>query len=51
MVHADGRVSGIGPLEWYFNKGPIPVSGAAGAVVNNYYRPSRAYPNPDSPGP
>jgi penicillin amidase len=41
--------SGIGALEWYFNKGPIPVSGASGAVVNNYYRPSRAYANPYDP--
>ena len=28
---------------------PIPVSGAPGAIVNNYYRPSRAYPNPNDP--
>jgi penicillin G amidase len=41
--------SGIGPLEWYFNKGAIPVAGAAGAVDNNYYRPSKAYPNPNDP--
>ena len=41
--------SGIGPLEWYFNKGAIPVAGAAGAVDNNYYRVSRAYPNPNDP--
>jgi penicillin amidase len=42
--------SGIGPLEWYFNKGAYPVAGAAGAVDNNWYRPSRAYPDPDDPG-
>ncbi|HEX5824653.1 MAG TPA: penicillin acylase family protein, partial [Candidatus Limnocylindrales bacterium] len=41
--------SGIGPLEWYLDKGPYPVSGAAGAVNNTYYRPSRAYPDPDDP--
>jgi penicillin amidase len=41
--------SGIGPLEWYFNKGPYPVAGAAGAIDNNYYRPSRAYPDPNDP--
>ena len=41
--------SGIGPLEGYFNKGPYPVSGAAGAIDNNYYRPSSAYPDPDDP--
>jgi penicillin amidase len=41
--------SGIGPLEWYFNKGAFPVAGAPGAIVNNYYRPSRAYPDPDDP--
>lgn len=41
--------SGIGPLEWYFNKGPFPAAGAAGAVNNTYYRPSRAYPDPDDP--
>jgi penicillin amidase len=41
--------SGIGPLEWYFNKGPIPVGGAAGAVQNNYYRPDLTYPDPNDP--
>jgi penicillin amidase len=41
--------SGLGPLGWYFNKGPYEVPGAAGAVNNNYYRPSRAYPDPDDP--
>ena len=41
--------SGIGPLEWYFDKGPYPAPGAAGAVNNTYYRPSRAYPDPDDP--
>ena len=41
--------SGIGPLEWYFNKGPVQVGGAAGAVDNTYYRPDRAYPDPDDP--
>ena len=41
--------SGIGPLQWYFDKGPFPASGAAGAVNNTYYRPSRAYPDPDDP--
>jgi penicillin amidase len=41
--------SGIGPLEGYFNKGPYPLAGAAGAVDNNYYRPSRGYPDPDDP--
>ena len=39
--------SGIGPLEWYFDKGPFPAPGAAGAVDNTYYRPSRAYPDPN----
>jgi penicillin G amidase len=41
--------SGIGPLEWYFNKGPYPVAGASGAVDNNYFKPSRAYPDPHDP--
>jgi penicillin G amidase len=41
--------SGIGPLEAYFNKGPVPVAGAAGAVDNTYYRPSTAYPDPNDP--
>ena len=41
--------SGIGPLEWYFDKGPFPASGAAGAVNNTYFRPSRAYPDPEDP--
>jgi penicillin amidase len=41
--------SGIAPLEWYFNKGPIAVPGAAGAVDNLYYRPDRTYPDPLDP--
>jgi penicillin amidase len=41
--------SGLGPLEWYFDKGPYPAPGAAGAVNNTYYRPSRAYPDPGDP--
>jgi penicillin amidase len=41
--------SGIGLLEWYFNKGAIPVAGGSGVVVANYYRPSRAYPDPNDP--
>jgi len=41
--------SGIGPLQWYFDKGPFPAPGAAGAINNTYYRPSRAYPDPDDP--
>jgi len=41
--------SGIGPLEWYFDVGPLPVPGAAGAVNNTYYRFSRAYPDPYDP--
>ena len=44
-----GTGSGIGPLEWYFNKGPVAVPGAAGAVDNSYYRLSRAYPDPTDP--
>jgi penicillin amidase len=41
--------SGIGPLEWYFDSGPFPVAGAAGAVNNEYYRFRRAYPDPTDP--
>jgi penicillin amidase len=41
--------SGIGPLEWYFDKGPYAAPGAAGAINNTYYRPSRAYPDPARP--
>ena len=42
-------VSGIGPLEWYFDTPAVPVNGAAGAVDNTYYRLSRAYPDPYDP--
>ncbi|HEX4897285.1 MAG TPA: penicillin acylase family protein [Candidatus Limnocylindrales bacterium] len=28
-------LSGIGPLEWYFNSGPRPVPGVDGAIFNN----------------
>jgi penicillin G amidase len=41
--------SGIGPLEAYFNRGALPVDGAAGAVNNTYYRPSRLYADPYDP--
>lgn len=41
--------SGIGPLEWYFNRGPQPVAGAAGVVNNTYYQPRRAYEDPEDP--
>ena len=41
--------SGIGPLEWYFNAGPVPVDGADGAIDNLYYRLGRGYPDPDDP--
>ena len=41
--------SGIGPLEWYFNHGPVAVPGTAGAIDNTSYRLSRAYPDPDDP--
>ena len=41
--------SGIGPLEAYFNRGGLPVDGAAGAVNNNYYRASRLYADPYDP--
>jgi penicillin amidase len=41
--------SGIGVLEAYFNRGPLEVAGAAGAVQNNAWRASRAYANPYDP--
>jgi penicillin G amidase len=44
-----GTGSGIGPLEWYFNEGPVAAPGAAGAVNASYYRLSRAYPDPTDP--
>ena len=39
--------SGIPPLEWYFDASARPVAGADGAVQNNYYQLSRAYPDPN----
>ena len=39
-------LSGIGPLEWYFNAASRPAPGAAGSINNNYYRLSRAYDDP-----
>ncbi len=44
-----GTGSGIGPLEWYFNEGPVSVPGAAGTINNSYYRLERAYPDPLDP--
>jgi penicillin amidase len=40
---------GIAPLDWYLNRGPVEVPGAAGAVLQTYYQPSRAYADPDEP--
>ena len=42
-------LSGIGPLEWYFNSGARQVGGADGAVDNNYYQTWRAFPDPGDP--
>jgi penicillin amidase len=42
-------LSGIGPLEWYFNDGPHPVPGTAGAINNTFHRFVDAYPDPDEP--
>ncbi|HEX4897363.1 MAG TPA: penicillin acylase family protein, partial [Candidatus Limnocylindrales bacterium] len=39
-------LSGIGPLEWYFNSGPRPVPGVDGAIFNNYYQTWRAFEDP-----
>jgi penicillin G amidase len=41
--------SGILPLELYFNPPGRGVAGADGAIDNNYYRISRAYPDPQDP--
>lgn len=41
--------SGIPVLTWYFNAGPFPVAGAAGAVDNTYYHFSASYPDPTDP--
>lgn len=41
--------SGIPPLEWYFDPPARAVAGADGAINNNYYRVSRAYPDPEDP--
>ena len=38
--------SGTPVLTWYFNAGPFPVAGAAGAVDNTYYNFAAAYPDP-----
>ncbi|HET7182651.1 MAG TPA: penicillin acylase family protein, partial [Candidatus Limnocylindrales bacterium] len=41
--------SGIPPLEWYFDASARAVGGADGAIQNNYYQVSRAYPDPNDP--
>jgi penicillin amidase len=41
--------SGIAPLEWYFDASARAVAGADGAIQNNYYQVSRAYPDPNDP--
>ena len=42
-------MSGILPLELYFNPAGRGVAGGDGTVDNNYYRISRAYPDPAKP--
>lgn len=42
--------SGVGPLEWYFNAGPVGVPGTADAVANNNLSFGDWYPDPDVPG-
>ncbi len=49
LAEATLGVSGIAPLEWYFNGARFPVAGAAGALNNTYYRPSLTYPDPSDP--
>jgi penicillin G amidase len=44
-----GTSGGVGPLEWYFNDGPVSVPGAAGVPNAQYYRLGRAYPDPTEP--
>ncbi len=41
--------SGLPVIGWYFNSGPFPVAGAAGAVDNTYYNFAAAYPDPNDP--
>jgi len=40
---------GLGPVNWYLNRGSYPVAGAAGAVDNTYYRFQTAYLDPNNP--
>ena len=42
-------VSGIPPLEWYFDSATRQIGGADGAILNNYYRISDGYPDPNDP--
>jgi penicillin G amidase len=42
-------VSGIAPLEWYFDSPSRPIAGADGAINNEYYRFSPTYPDPYDP--
>ncbi len=42
-------ISGIGPLEWYYDAGPRPVGGVDGAIQNNYYQTAAAYADPNDP--
>ena len=42
-------VSGIGPLEWYFDTSAVAGGRRRGAVDNTYYRLGRGYPDPADP--
>ena len=41
--------AGIGPLEWYFNKGPYPLSGHGRRGQQQLFPAGRAYPDPNDP--
>jgi penicillin amidase len=41
--------SGIGPLEWFFDKGPFPVAGADGAPDATSWDAAAAYADPHDP--
>jgi penicillin amidase len=41
--------SGIGPLEWFFDKGPFPVAGADGAPDATSWDAPAAYADPHDP--
>jgi penicillin amidase len=51
MVYREPTLGAIGlpPLDWIFDRGPVPIEGSLDAIDNTVWTPSVAYPDPYDP--